>query len=182
MLRVKYSTRIQCIESLVKLLHCQTLGGVKIGYINSIWSKSTYWLTLRISSGCPVKNSPCMYSCLVTWEIFLSNIWQPDSLEAVGALCVLSVDPEMHCWCPNSCKVSELNAIQTPLLTIALEQIWASHFLLDKILRLLLWVRISAVVPHRRSPHLDFGLNETGHLSFWGPRDLMEFCMNGTGH
>ena len=24
------------IESLVKLLHCQTLGGVKIGYINSI--------------------------------------------------------------------------------------------------------------------------------------------------
>ena len=74
-----------------------------------------------------------MYSCLVTWEIFLSNIWQPDSLEAVCALCLLSVDPEMHCWCPNSCKVSELNAIQTflkmfPLLILALKQIKSQLF------------------------------------------------------
>ena len=54
-----------------------------------------------------------MYSSLDTWEGFLSNIWQLDSLGAVVALCVLSVDPEMHCCCLNSCKVSQPNAIHT---------------------------------------------------------------------
>ena len=77
----------------------ETFGGyqvdtVKLGHFNYL-IKFTYRLTLGFQV---MEFHVTLY---VLWPRhlgdFLSNIWQPDSLEAVGALCVLSVDPEMHC-------------------------------------------------------------------------------------